>query len=314
MLLELSNLLKRVLERLFGYFPSSHQSTIAKPAWRAIWCPDVKRAKPMISFGCLILLWTACGCAAVSVIPDATTSTSSTPPTQLNPNFQVLNALTYSNQPDLTTYGIETATVEGPWTMFPGWPSSNVVVPPDPSLSSQYVQQAEKTNSRILWIDIEGWPGNQSGYTGFAEDALSYVETISAFQHYAPSLKIGEFGFTPIRNYDVIHDGPGTASYQGWQTINDYFSPVAGQANILFPCLYTYSTIDENDWKTFALAMISEARRIGPGKPVYVFLWPQYEDTFIYTPTDYWRMELETARQYADGAVLYGGGRRTTLG
>ena len=57
-------------------------------------------------------------------------------------------------------------------------------------------------------------------------------------------------------------------------------------------------------------AQIQEARRLSRGKPVYIFLWPQYHtsnqklaNTFL--PGDYWRLELETAQKYADGAVIW---------
>ena len=44
-----------------------------------------------------------------------------------------------------------------------------------------------------------------------------------------------------------------------------------------------------------------------------MFLWPRYEEnkptdvTGQYMPADFWRLQLETCRQYADGIVIWGG-------
>ena len=59
-----------------------------------------------------------------------------------------------------------------------------------------------------------------------------------------------------------------------------------------------------------ALAQLNAARAYG--KPVYAFLWPRFHDSNRllggrYIGDDYWRMELDTARRYADGIVLWGG-------
>ena len=45
---------------------------------------------------------------------------------------------------------------------------------------------------------------------------------------------------------------------------------------------------------------------------VYVFLWPQYHDSNpslkgAFLPADYWRLQLQMAKQYADGIVIWGG-------
>jgi hypothetical protein len=45
-----------------------------------------------------------------------------------------------------------------------------------------------------------------------------------------------------------------------------------------------------------------------------VFLWPQFyqiSKVIEYLPRDHWRVELETALQYADGVVIWGGTGQT---
>ena len=80
-----------------------------------------------------------------------------------------------------------------------------------------------------------------------------------------------------------------------WQKENDNVASIAKLADVLFPSIYTFYE-DRNGWSKYAIAQIQEARRHADGKPVYVFLWPQYHEsnkklanTFL--PGDYWRME-----------------------
>jgi hypothetical protein len=77
---------------------------------------------------------------------------------------------------------------------------------------------------------------------------------------------------------------------------------------MLFPSVYTFYE-DQEGWSKYAVQQIREARRIGGGSPVYIFLWEEYHPSVAklagtYLPPDYWRMELELARKYADGVVI----------
>jgi hypothetical protein len=53
----------------------------------------------------------------------------------------------------------------------------------------------------------------------------------------------------------------------------------------------------------------AEAHALGPGKPVYFYLWPQYHDgtsmQFQFIDGAYWKLELETPYHYANGIVLW---------
>ena len=90
---------------------------------------------------------------------------------------------------------------------------------------------------------------------------------------------------------------------------DDSLASVASFVDVLFPSVYTFYE-DRSGWQNYAIAQIQEARRLSRGKPVYIFLWPQYHpsnkklaNTFL--PGNYWRLELETGRKYADGAVIW---------
>ena len=79
---------------------------------------------------------------------------------------------------------------------------------------------------------------------------------------------------------------------------------------MLFPEAYTPPTLNRDALVQYAESVIQEARKFG--KHFYVFLWPQYYETRIvggrnYLPADYWALQLDTARRYADGLVIWGG-------
>jgi hypothetical protein len=216
--------------------------------------------------------------------------------------FVAFDATMYSGKPDLSQSGLKP---------LPGlyqanlWNSSaDNSNPPNPANVAPLLQQA---GSGSIFLDIENWSLDGTEATASIQ---KYLSTIQSFQQYSPSLSFGYYGVSPVRDYwDAISD-PGSAEYKSWQARNNAVAPIAQRANVLFPSIYTFYP-DQAGWKKYAIAQISEARRIGPGKPVYAFLWPQYNDYGAYLPPDYWRMELETARQYADGVVIWGGYQQT---
>jgi hypothetical protein len=92
--------------------------------------------------------------------------------------------------------------------------------------------------------------------------------------------------------------------------VNDREAPIARLEDILLPSVYTFYE-DREGWVQYAIQQIQEARRYGGNKPVYVFLWQQYHASNqklagTYLPPEFWRLQLETARKYADGVVIWG--------
>lgn len=136
---------------------------------------------------------------------------------------------------------------------------------------------------------------------------------LEEFKKYTPNVKIGYYGFPPIRDYWRAIKGDQRGGYQVWMAENMKLKPIADQVDILFPSVYTFYA-DQNGWRKYAIAQIHEAYRVGGGKPVIVFLWPRFHNsnkllkgTFL--SADYWRLQLETARQYADGLVIWDGSK-----
>lgn len=228
----------------------------------------------------------------------------------LSHQFPVFDAASrgFSQRPNLKSYGLKPITVIYPNFMWQGNKVPNDTSLPDRDRISTFVQLAGQT-SNILVIDIEHWDVT-GGPTTVSESVQRYRTVMNWFKASGgPALKIGVYGVAPIRDYWDALSGEGSSRYVDWQKHNNAVAPIADLADVLFPSLYTFYD-DQKGWQTYAIAQIREARRYAGGKPVYVFLWPQYHGsnkklggTFL--PAGYWRMELETARKYADGIVIW---------
>ena len=243
-----------------------------------------------------LILLTLCGCG-----------TSGSPAVNPNPNFVVWDGTAYLGKPDLTSLGMIPITSLSTALLW-GGDGKDTTDPPNPQTISSLLEQANLSKA-TAFLDIESWPVVSDDPSVVADSVHKYLVTMQSFEQFAPSAKFGFYAVAPIRDYWDAISGPGSAQYIAWQQRNDDVAPIAMQADILFPSIYTFYP-DEAGWKKYAIAQIQEARRIAPGKPVYAFLWNQYEVEGTgsnYLPPDYWRMELETVRQYADGVVIWGG-------
>jgi hypothetical protein len=267
-------------------------------------------------FGLLALtLLTLAGCSAhmVTVAPPTTPPTAppTTPPTTPKAKFQVFDATLYKAKPNLGQFGLTPLNVEYPGVLWPK--AANMDNVPAAAVVEKLAAGVSQSTGLAV-VDIEQWAVTGDPVT-VADSIGKYQQTLQMFQQAAPSLHFGYYAIAPIRDYWNVMAGPQSAGYLAWQKENDAVAPIAQQADALFPSLYTFYT-DQVGWKKYAIANIAEARRIAPGKPVYVFLWPQYDASTgaqggEYLPDDYWKMELETAKQYADGVVIWGGWTET---
>jgi len=225
-----------------------------------------------------------------------------------NRQFPVFDAVSFAHKPDLTVFGLKPITVVYPNFMWKENKVPDSTSLPDRSRIVAFGQLANQT-SHVLAIDIEHWPltGNP---TTVAASIKKYQTVIGWYKATtAPELKIGFYGVTQLRNYwDSIQE-KNSPRYLAWQKQNDALASVAQLEDVLFPSVYTFYD-DRRGWEKYAIAQIQEARRYAGRKPVYVFLWPQYHGSNkkldnAFLAGDYWRMELETARKYADGLVIW---------
>lgn len=162
---------------------------------------------------------------------------------------------------------------------------------------------------QYVCLDFENWPLEKGDEKKLDVNINKYIQTVKSYKKQMPGVKFGFYSMLPVRNYYGAIEGEGTDKYIAWQGLNNKLKSLASNVDIIYPSLYTFSS-NKNDWFKYAVENIKEARRYG--KPVYVFLWPQYHPSvhFIgldFVSADLWKFQLETAFQYADGVVIWGG-------
>lgn len=220
--------------------------------------------------------------------------------------FPVFDATGFAQKPDLSQYGLKRLPVVYPAYMWDSKEQAAQTNLPDRNRVNAFAQLAAQS-SNILVVDIEQWPLEGDPQT-VAASVVKLQTVIRWFKSPEPSMKVGFYGFPPLRDYWDSVQQEGSPRYKSWQAKNESLAPIAQLSDVLFPSLYTFYE-DRSGWIKYAIAEIREARRYAGGKPVYVFLWPQYEaggklaNTFL--PGDFWRMQLETASKYADGIVIW---------
>ncbi|MDQ0042709.1 hypothetical protein [Variovorax boronicumulans] len=157
-------------------------------------------------------------------------------------------------------------------------------------------------------IDIERWnlyTDNEGERAKSREKFLDVAKNIRAAK---PGIKLGYYGLVPTRTYWPLVDSSKKNDRQKWENQNkramDDFVP---HVDAIFPSLYTLYG-DKDGWKSYAEETLRVARQFG--KPVYCYLWPQFNSgnpllAGKYLPAEYWRLELETCYKYADGVVIW---------
>jgi hypothetical protein len=221
--------------------------------------------------------------------------------------FLMFDSTFYKQKPDLRRYGLKPVSIVM-WGML--WARGGDLAKLPDRDSVRRVAVEAGSSASITVLDIEHWPlaGNPAKVE---ESVRKYATLVQWFKEAAPTGKFGYYGVAPLRDYWASIQPIESPRYLAWQKQNDGMAPVARAADILCPSVYTFFE-DQNDWAKYAVAQIREARRYAGGKPVYVFLWPQYHPTDkklsgTYVSGEYWRMELEIARKYADGVIIWGG-------
>jgi len=223
-------------------------------------------------------------------------------------SFKVFNGLLYSSKPDLRSFGLEPIKIIYHADLWrEGQDDSKL---PDPIRLKQVLKRVKADSHNIAVIDIEHWLVTQPDGSFSRENLDKRLKVLEALRESSPKTLLGYYGI-PIEDYWRATNGRGRNESPQWQAENDRMMPIIEAQDVVFPVLYTYYA-DREGWIKLAIAQLTEARRLAKGKPVYAFLWPQYHDSnhilgSDYIKPDYWKLELETARKYADGIVIWGG-------
>lgn len=222
--------------------------------------------------------------------------------------FRVFDGTMYSQKPDLTRHGIESIPIVYAQNL---WPKKIIsqTLPPRRFVQNTIRSLLARNTSDIVVLDVEQW--RLETQANARENIPKYQALAQWVKEANRSIQVGYFGMFPLPDYQRGSKTLGERHYKSWQLENARLKDLGSAVDILFPEAYTPPWLDREEWVAYAQSVIKEARSFG--KPVYVFLWPQFyeigppEKTWRYIPTSYWDLQLRTARQFADGLVIWGG-------
>ena len=183
---------------------------------------------------------------------------------------------------------------------------------PSKSRVLELARQTARSGVDKAVIDIEHWPTQtREGSPSKIQQSVNNFKTVLEwFREGAPNVKWGYYGEFPIRNYWDAIEPPSSSAYKSWMAQNDNLKEAAEQVDILYPSIYTFYDRPQ-EWVTYAKAQIAEARRLNPDAEIIVYLWPVYHMSNKaglagkLIDADFWRLQLETVREHADGVAIY---------
>ena len=226
--------------------------------------------------------------------------------------FVVFDAIQLPGKPDLRPYGLP------PISMLYGsvfWDSEDRTDLPDAAHLDKAGNYGAKlamfAGNDYVVIDIEHWDIHGDNDAEVKRNVDKYIDTIEGVRETAPNLQLGYYGNVPIRDYWSAIRSPDSYEYQKWQQKNDKLQSLADAADVIYPSVYAFYNKPER-WEAYAIAMINEARRLAPGKPVIAFLMPRYHNSTDvegrpFVDRAYWRLQLDTAHKHADAIVIWTG-------
>jgi hypothetical protein len=221
----------------------------------------------------------------------------------------VFNAIKYAGAPDLSAYGIEPINVIYESRLNDPPVSFSKIRRYSSAKVNRAAKSAMQHRGTLVVLDMETW--------GWNDDAMQkYSKVIRDFRNVNPYSKIGMFGVMPTHGYLLYNafskSKPNLVA--SWEKLQRVAAPVISEVDALTPSLYTMGP-DAKAWAQEAKLMVQRARQEAHGKPVYVFVWPQYyagssgckpgSINAQFLPAAVWRNELETLYPIVDGVVIW---------
>lgn len=218
-------------------------------------------------------------------------------------SFRLYQAMHYTGQPDLSAFGFAPAHVLDR-NIWVDEKSREVISVP--KLRAAVANAAR--NGGLVVLDIEHFPLRGSDReVRHSVDRL--VNAVGIAREAAGQTPVGYYGLVPLSEYWRAIDSQLHGGIRPWQADNRRLARIAASVDVNFPSLYTHYD-DRDGWIKQAKALVCEARRMSD-KPVVAFIWPEYHPgsrpTGGNVPADYWRLQLETLSEIADGVVIWGG-------
>jgi len=238
--------------------------------------------------------------------------------------FDLYDSLLFTGKPDLSRHGLKRAR-----TVYESelWPPKRSAMPNETAVRSKArAVLAEGITAAVpVVLDVEQYSVDvrsdishiNPDTTSVDINILKLKQIIGWFKNEAPTLQVGFYDVAPVDGLPVSGQWPANDAELGiWKRANSYLVPFVTHLDVLYPSLYTVET-DPAKWVASAQRDIAEAKRIGPGKPVRPFIWPQYHDVMrsplagTYIDYDYWMLQLRTIRDAEASGIVFWGGYQT---
>ena len=234
--------------------------------------------------------------------------------------------LLFMGKPDLSPYGFKRARTVYQQELWP--PKADYTTPNEAAVRSKAnAVLAEGVTAAVpVMLDVEQYsvdvrldPSHINPDTSTVDaNILKLEQIIGWFKDEAPTLQVGFYDVAaPVAGLPVTgHQPANDTELAIWETANSYVIPFVAHVDALYPSLYTSDT-DPAKWVAIAQRSISQAKRIGRGKPVRPFIWPQYHDVMrrplagTYIDYDYWMLQLTTIRDAGASGIIFWGGYKT---
>lgn len=241
------------------------------------------------------------------------------PPQQDAKKPLVLNALNYTNQPDLKEQQLGDVVMIYEAELYPdlpdrkdrsfpteaGWANFDTRVAASPPGTPICIDLELESHRPYPWTKEKDWEAVVDLFRRIAIEAKSR----------SGGRPVGFYGLFPIDNpipnavlNEVIHPR------KEMQAHNDMSAPAIAEVDILFPCNYISGNVYDAHSRKVMKSIADEAARIAPGKPCYLFFSPQQQNTSTMKFPD---LDYKTARPYFDtvfeifgptgGGIIWGG-------
>jgi hypothetical protein len=206
-------------------------------------------------------------------------------------SFAIFDNMEYKEKPDTAAHGLIASNVLYERQIWPNRQGLGTL--PDQKVFQNLVKTNSKNPGPFV-IDIESF--GLRGTPDSARHNAELLETLADWAHQAaPGKVIGYYGTNTLA--DLM---PGNAPIA---------AELAKHVDAFFTPLYTFDD-DRQRWEKRAESARAEARQLDANKPIYFYIWPQYHvgsaRALRYVPGDYWKFQLETARRFGNGVVIWG--------
>ncbi len=159
----------------------------------------------------------------------------------LKPNFVARDGTRYSENPNLSGYGLKDITVAYEGSL---WPAGASKTQPDTTyIANNYIPKIRSKNPDVVVIDIEVWKFNSSmTSTEITANINKFKKVIAVFRRDLPKTKIGVYLHLPERNWLAPCGDPNKVASRtsAWHARNLKLQPLADAVDIIVPSLYTF--------------------------------------------------------------------------